>query len=132
MMTTRSQRKCHNWQDTAIQSKGSPAGEEATDAPKTKKPKIQPSETKEPATPPSLHIYADGDTVKKFLESYKTDKDFTSLITRMAGEPQDMRKHRAYTAWNEAYIMLVSCIDYALDMTCIQSVSQCFIVCGIL
>ena len=36
------------------------------------------------------------------------------------------------TAWNEAYIMLVSCIDYALDMTCIQSVSQCFIVCGIL
>ena len=39
---------------------------------------------------------------------------------------------RSYTAWNEAYIMLVSCIDYALDMTCIQSVSQCFIVCGIL
>ena len=38
----------------------------------------------------------------------------------------------ASTAWNEAYIMLVSCIDYALDMTCIQSVSQCFIVCGIL
>ena len=37
-----------------------------------------------------------------------------------------------FTAWNEAYIMLVSCIDYALDMTCIQSVSQCFIVCGIL
>ena len=37
-----------------------------------------------------------------------------------------------HTAWNEAYIMLVSCIDYALDMTCIQSVSQCFIVCGIL
>ena len=37
-----------------------------------------------------------------------------------------------YTAWNEAYIMLVSCIDYALDMTCIQSVSQCFIVGGIL
>ena len=36
------------------------------------------------------------------------------------------------TAWNEAYIMLVSCIDYALDMTCIQSVSQCFIVGGIL
>ena len=36
------------------------------------------------------------------------------------------------TVWNEAYIMLVSCIDYALDMTCIQSVSQCFIVCGIL
>ena len=36
------------------------------------------------------------------------------------------------TAWKEAYIMLVSCIDYALDMTCIQSVSQCFIVCGIL
>ena len=27
--------------------------------------------------------------------------------------------------------MLVSCIDYALDMTCIQSVSQCFIVCGV-
>ena len=38
----------------------------------------------------------------------------------------------ADTVWNEAYIMLVSCIDYALDMTCIQSVSQCFIVCGIL
>ena len=38
----------------------------------------------------------------------------------------------AHTVWNEAYIMLVSCIDYALDMTCIQSVSQCFIVCGIL
>ena len=37
-----------------------------------------------------------------------------------------------HTAWNEAYIMLVSCIDYALDMTCIQSVSQCFIVGGIL
>ena len=37
-----------------------------------------------------------------------------------------------YTVWNEAYIMLVSCIDYALDMTCIQSVSQCFIVGGIL
>ena len=37
-----------------------------------------------------------------------------------------------FTVWNEAYIMLVSCIDYALDMTCIQSVSQCFIVCGIL
>ena len=37
-----------------------------------------------------------------------------------------------HTVWNEAYIMLVSCIDYALDMTCIQSVSQCFIVCGIL
>ena len=36
------------------------------------------------------------------------------------------------TAWNEAYIMLVSCIDYALDMTCIQSVSQRFIVGGIL
>ena len=36
------------------------------------------------------------------------------------------------TVWNEAYIMLVSCIDYALDMTCIQSVSQCFIVGGIL
>ena len=36
------------------------------------------------------------------------------------------------TAWNEAYIMLVSCIDYALDITCIQSVSQCFIVGGIL
>ena len=36
------------------------------------------------------------------------------------------------TVWNEAYIILVSCIDYALDMTCIQSVSQCFIVCGIL
>ena len=36
------------------------------------------------------------------------------------------------TVWNEAYIMLVSCIDYALDMTCIQSVSQCFIVAGIL
>ena len=43
--------------------------------------------------------------------------------------------HKSYvaiTAWNEAYIMLVSCIDYALDMTCIQSVSQCFIVGGIL
>ena len=40
--------------------------------------------------------------------------------------------HAALTAWNEAYIMLVSCIDYALDMTCIQSVSQCFIVGGIL
>ena len=39
---------------------------------------------------------------------------------------------RAHTAWNKAYIMLVSCIDYALDMTCIQSVSQCFIVFGIL
>ena len=39
---------------------------------------------------------------------------------------------QAHTAWNEAYIMLVSCIDYALDMTCIQSVSQCFIVGGIL
>ena len=38
----------------------------------------------------------------------------------------------SHTAWNEAYIMLVSCIDYALDMTCIQSVSQCFIVGGIL
>ena len=38
----------------------------------------------------------------------------------------------ASTAWNEAYIMLVSCIDYALDMTCIWSVSQCFIVGGIL
>ena len=25
----------------------------------------------------------------------------------------------ACTVWNEAYIMLVSCIDYALDMTCI-------------
>ena len=37
-----------------------------------------------------------------------------------------------HTVWNEAYIMLVSCIDYVLDMTCIQSVSQCFIVCGIL
>ena len=37
-----------------------------------------------------------------------------------------------FTVWNEAYIMLVSCIDYALDMTCIQSVSQCFIVGGIL
>ena len=37
-----------------------------------------------------------------------------------------------HTVWNEAYIMLVSCIDYALDMTCIQSVSQCFIVGGIL
>ena len=40
--------------------------------------------------------------------------------------------HNIVTAWNEAYIMLVSCIDYALDMTCIQSVSQCFIVGGIL
>ena len=44
--------------------------------------------------------------------------------------PSSPRPHP--TAWNEAYIMLVSCIDYALDMTCIQSVSQCFIVCGIL
>ena len=38
----------------------------------------------------------------------------------------------ANTVWNEAYIMLMSCIDYALDMTCIQSVSQRFIVGGIL
>ena len=43
------------------------------------------------------------------------------------------RQHQSSdTVWNEAYIMLVSCIDYALDMTCIQSVSQCFIVGGIL
>ena len=43
-----------------------------------------------------------------------------------------IRMNKENTAWNEAYIMLVSCIDYALDMTCIQSVSQCFIVGGIL
>ena len=43
-----------------------------------------------------------------------------------------LRQAACHTAWNEAYIMLVSCIDYALDMTCIQSVSQCFIVGGIL
>ena len=54
-----------------------------------------------------------------------------------AGVVDPMDRHpdslMAYgTAWNEAYIMLVSCIDYALDMTCIQSVSQCFIVGGIL
>ena len=53
------------------------------------------------------------------------------------GQPAMLRTWRSLgwesdTAWNEAYIMLVSCIDYALDMTCIQSVSQCFIVCGIL
>ena len=42
------------------------------------------------------------------------------------------KRSETITAWNEAYIMLVSCIDYALDMTCIQSVSQCFIVGGIL
>ena len=45
---------------------------------------------------------------------------------------QNVRQINIDTAWNEAYIMLVSCIDYALDMTCIQSVSQCFIVGGIL
>ena len=48
------------------------------------------------------------------------------------GGDVDLRLDGPATAWNEAYIMLVSCIDYALDMTCIQSVSQCFIVCGIL
>ena len=63
------------------------------------------------------------------------------IVTLQAGSssaaPHTVGRHIAdrvssLTAWNEAYIMLVSCIDYALDMTCIQSVSQCFIVGGIL
>ena len=62
----------------------------------TEKSKRQSSEANEPAIPPSLHIYADEDMVKKLLDGYKTDKDFASLITRMAGEPPDSRKHRAY------------------------------------
>ena len=55
-----------------------------------------------------------------------------SALIKLAKMRGHLYKEITDTAWNEAYIMLVSCIDYALDMTCIQSVSQCFIVGGIL
>ena len=62
-----------------------------------------------------------------------THVDDSLQIVKGALALKDIKSHLAdTTAWNEAYIMLVSCIDYALDMTCIQSVSQCFIVGGIL
>ena len=83
--------------------------------------------------------------LKHFIKYAEEIKDFdakattSSIETLEASRPtsiwstsSDQYLQPPSTAWNEAYIMLVSCIDYALDMTCIQSVSQCFIVGGIL
>ena len=60
------------------------------------------------------------------------DPELKFAVVVCAGFEKYAHLLHTLTAWNEAYIMLVSCIDYALDMTCIQSVSQCFIVGGIL
>ena len=74
---------------------------------------------------------------QSFIEDRELSLEVKTATTHTANEsatetnPEPLTQLTA-TAWNEAYIMLVSCIDYALDMTCIQSVSQCFIVCGIL
>ena len=65
------------------------------------------------------------------MASHSWDISHMVHLSHMRGS--EVPKDRScITVWNEAYIMLVSCIDYALDMTCIQSVSQCFIVGGIL
>ena len=95
-VTTRSQQKHHLKKDSVIQSNSPPAKEGTTEGTETEKSKRQSFKANEPAIPPSLHIYADKDMVKKLLDGYKTDKDFASLITRTAGEPPDSRKHRAY------------------------------------
>ena len=56
----------------------------------------RPEGSSPPAVSTNLHIHADEETVRKFTESYKKDKDFAPLITRTIEEPQDARKHRAY------------------------------------
>ena len=82
-----------------------------------------------------LHTYGFGDNPEReWLVDSIVNHKFTknSINFDILWDTGETTCEPLATAWNEAYIMLVSCIDYALDMTCIQSVSQCFIVGGIL
>ncbi len=54
--------------------------------------------------PSSLHIHVDDGIALKFVEGYRNDKDFASLITRTLEEPQDARKHRAYRIGNNGLL----------------------------
>jgi hypothetical protein len=47
-------------------------------------------------SPVRLHVHADEDTVKRYVEGYKSDKDFTSLARRVLEESTDAKKYRAY------------------------------------
>ena len=56
----------------------------------------QPPNAEGTTAPPNLHIYRDEETIRNFIEGYKTDKEFAPMITRTAKEQQDRRKHQAY------------------------------------
>ena len=56
------------------------------------------------AIPSSLHIHVDEETALRFVEGYRNDKSFASLITRMLEEPQDARKYRAYRLGNNGLL----------------------------
>ena len=95
-VTTRSQQTRRKQKDLSTQATSPSANTESKEAPVMEKPAEQLASAKESASPPHLHIYANDETVKRIAEGYKTDKDFASLTTRTAEEPQDVRKHRAY------------------------------------
>ena len=80
----------------------------------------------------SINSFIDSDEFPTCWHGVKAIAQLVRTIHSIYFTPYPHNVSTSVTAWNEAYIMLVSCIDYALDMTCIQSVSQCFIVCGIL
>jgi hypothetical protein len=43
-----------------------------------------------------LHVYADDDMIRRFVDGYAADKDFAKIITRTHSEQFDERKYRAY------------------------------------
>ena len=59
---------------------------------------------KAPITPSNLHVYINNKVVHNFVEGYRNDKDFASLITRTLEEPQDARKHHTYRIGNNGLL----------------------------